>query len=124
MPPADAGFLSLPQIVAPLLIPYLCNRALSAERLLLLFYSFGHADSTRGTDKATEVTAYALGTYQTGTAGLVIEDDGLMTAVATRHLTASATDTQFLVELWINDGIAVQAVGMHKFIQPLTHQFL
>ena len=38
--------------------------------MFFLFNSFGYADSTRRTDKATEVTAHTLGAYQTWTAGL------------------------------------------------------
>ena len=53
--------------------------------------SLRHADGTCRTDEAAEVTAYALGTHEMGTALLVVEDDGLMTAVATRDGTATAS---------------------------------
>ena len=101
--------------------------------MFFLFNSFGYADSTRRTDEATEVTADALGAYQTWTAkpppilprrGEAFEDDGLMTAVVAGNLTASATDTQFLVELRIDDGVAVQTVGMQKLLQALANQLL
>ena len=69
------------------------------------------------------MTADAFGTHQTGSAGLLIEDDGLMTAVAARHLAAATADTQFLVELRINDGVAVQMVGVQELLQPFAHEF-
>ena len=86
--------------------------------------SFGHADGTGRTDKAAEVTADALGAYQTGAAGLMIEDDGLMTAVATRNLAAATADTQLLVELRVDDRIAIQMVGLQEFRQLLANKFL
>ena len=55
--------------------------------------TFGQTDGTGRTDEAAEVTADTLSAYQTGTAGLVIEDNGLMAAIATRHLTAPTADT-------------------------------
>ena len=91
--------------------------------LLFLCNSFGYADSTGRTDETTEVTANALGTYQTGTTGLMIEDDGLMSTIAARYLTAAATDTQFLVELRIDDGVAVQTVGMQELLHTFANQF-
>lgn len=70
------------------------------------------------------MTADALGAYQTRTAGFMVEDDGLMTAVAARHLTAATADTLLLVELRVNDGVAVQMVRIQEFLQPLAHQCL
>ena len=57
--------------------------------LFLLFNSFGGADGTCRTDETAEVTADTLGAHQTGAAGLVVEDNGLMTTIVTRYLTAS-----------------------------------
>ena len=90
-------------------------------KLFLLFNSFSHADGTCRTDKAAEVTADALGAYQTGTAGLVVEDDGLMAAVVAGNLAASTADTHLLVELRVDDGVAVQMVGHQELLQPLAH---
>ena len=77
--------------------------------------SLGGTDSTSRTDKTTEVTANTLGTYQTGTASVMIEDNGLMASVVTRHFTAATTDTQFLVEMRIDDRVAVKTVGLQEF---------
>ena len=56
--------------------------------LLLFLYldrffvdAFGDADGTSRTNKATEVTTYALGTDDTGLTSLFVEDDGLMAAI-------------------------------------------
>ena len=84
--------------------------------------SLGSTDGTRRTDKATEVTAYTLGAYQPRTARIMIEDDSLMAPVVTRHFTATTTDTQFRVELRINDRVAVQMVGLQELRQLLSHQ--
>ena len=83
---------------------------------VLLLNSFGDADGTCRTDETAEVTAYALSAYQTGASGLMVEDDGLMTTVAARYLAAATTDTQFLVELRVDDGITVQMVGMQELL--------
>ena len=95
------------------------------DALLFAFFlnSLGHADGTGRADKATEVTADALGANQTGASGYAIEDDGLMTAIAARNLTTATTDAQFLVELRIDDGVAVQMVGIQKLRQLLAHEF-
>ena len=75
-------------------------------------------------DQTTEVAAYTLGAYETGLTGLMVEDDGLMSAVAARYLTASATYAQLLVELRIDDGIAIQMVGLQELRQLLAYEVL
>ena len=47
-----------------------------------------------------------------------------MASVVARHGAATATDTQFLVELGINDGIAIQRLRLLKLRQTLTDKFL
>ena len=89
-----------------------------------LLNSFGDADGTGRTDEAAEVTADALGAYQTGTAGLFVEDDGLMAAIATRYLTAPATNTQISVNLRIDNGVAIKMVWIQELLQALAHQCL
>jgi hypothetical protein len=54
----------------------------------------------------------------------VIEDDGLMTAVVARHLTAPAANTQLPVKLGIDDGAAVQTVRLLEFRNLFTHEVL
>ena len=68
------------------------------------------------------MTAYALVANQTRTACLAIEDNGLMTAVAARHLTASAADAQFFVELRIDDGVAIQLLRLQELRQQFSHE--
>ena len=87
-------------------------------------HSLGNTDGTRRADKTAEVTADALGSYQTGVTGLAIKDDGLMPAIAARHFATSATDTQFLVELRIDNGLAIQVVGLLELRQQFAHQVL
>ena len=86
--------------------------------------AFRQADGTRGTDEAAEVTTDALRTHDTGLTGLLVEDNRLMATITARDLTASATDTPFLINLWIDNGVAIQMVGIHKRRQLLTHQLL
>ena len=54
----------------------------------------------------------------------MIKDDGLMTTVVARHLTAPATDTQFFVKLGIDDGVAIQMVRFLEFRHLFTHEVL
>ena len=79
---------------------------------VFLRHSFGDTDSTCRTDQSAEVTANALGAYQMGLTGRFVKDDGLVTTVATRHLTATATDTHFLVKLRIDNRFAIQMVRL------------
>ncbi len=65
-----------------------CNSKWQVLRLSPLFqvlfhYPFGHADGTCRADQPAKVAAHTLSAYQTGTAGLAVEDDGLMAAVTT-----------------------------------------
>jgi hypothetical protein len=91
---------------------------------VFLFYSFCDADGTSRTDEAAEVTADTLCANQTGPSGFFVEDDGLVAAVATRYFTASAPYAQIHVELGIDDGVAVQTVGMQELLQTLANQLL
>ena len=81
---------------------------------MFLVDTLAHANSTCRADEAAEVTAHALGSHQTGTARQTVEDDGLVASVTTRHLAASATHTEILVELRIDDGVAVETVGLEE----------
>ncbi len=58
-----------------------------------LIYSLRHADGTGRTNEATEMTADTLCANESGLAGSLVKDNGLMTTVVTRYLTPSATDT-------------------------------
>ena len=53
----------------------------------------------------------------------MVEDDGLMTTIATRNLTAAATNTQLLVKLRIDNGIAIQVVGLQEVGQLFANEF-
>ena len=68
------------------------------------------------------MAAYALGAHEAGLAGVAVEDNGLMTAVAARHLTASAADAQFFVELRIDDGVAIQLLRLQELRQQFSHE--
>jgi hypothetical protein len=79
--------------------------------LLFLCDSFGHANSTGGTDKTAKVTAYTLCADNAGLAYLGIEADSLMAAVHARGIAASATNPAFTVNHRIDNGVAVQIGG-------------
>ena len=81
-------------------------------------------DGACWTDQTTEVAAHTLGAYEMGLTGRMIEDDGLMSTVAARYLTASATYAQLLVELWIDDGVTIQMVGLQELRQLLAYEVL
>jgi hypothetical protein len=49
--------------------------------ILFLIGTFRHADGTRGTDEAAEVTTDTLRTHDTGLTRLFVEDDSLMAAI-------------------------------------------
>ena len=68
------------------------------------------------------MTADAFGTDKSGLARLLIKDNSLMTTVVARQLAASATHTQFLIELRIDDGITVQIVRFQELLQTLTYE--
>ena len=54
----------------------------------------------------------------------MVEDNGLMATIATRYLAAATADTQLFIELWINNGVAVQMIRILELLQPLAHQLL
>ena len=68
------------------------------------------------------MAAYALGAHELWLAGVMIEDNGLVAAIAARHLAASAADALLLVELGVADGVAVQVVGMEELRQLFAHE--
>ena len=90
--------------------------------MLFLVDALALTDGTSRTNQSAEVATHTLGAYQTRLTGLVVEDDGLMTAVVARHLTAPTTDAKGLVKLWIKDGVAVQMVGIHELWQLLAYE--
>ena len=84
--------------------------------------TIGERDGTCGTDEAAEVATHALCSNETGLARLTVEDNGLMTAIATGNLTTATTHTFLAVNLGIDNGIAVKVGGLHKRGQQLTNQ--
>ena len=91
---------------------------------MFLCYTFRHTYGTGRTYQTAEVASYTLGAYQTRTTGLMVEDNGLMATIATRYLAAATADTQLFIELWINNGVAVQMIRILELLQPLAHQLL
>ena len=82
---------------------------------LFLIDAFGSSDGSRRTYESAEMAANAFGSDKPWAAGFVIEYYGLMTTVIARHLTASASNAQFRVKLGIDDGLAVQVIGVQEF---------
>ena len=92
--------------------------------LFSLHNTLGNADGTRGANEAAEVTADALGSNDAGLADVRVERDSLMTTIHAGHVATSAPDAHVAVNLRIDDGIAIQAVGVQELRQLLTHQLL
>ena len=92
--------------------------------MLFLDNTSGNADSTNWANNAAEVAAYTFRTHKTWTACVMIEYDRLMPTIVARHLASAATDTLFLVELRINNGVAVKTVGILELGQMLANQLL
>ncbi len=70
------------------------------------------------------MTAYALCADDTGLACLGVEGDGLMTAILTGDITASAADAALAVDLRIDDGIPVEVMRHHDMWQLFSHDIL
>ena len=72
--------------------------------------TLGCADGTCGAYQTAEMTTYATLALNVWLA-VVAEGDGLVSAVHTRRIAASATDATLAVNLWENDGLTVQVGG-------------
>jgi len=69
-------------------------------------------DGTGRTHEPAEMAAYAAGTDKARPATVTIEDDGLMTTITARHLTTATANAQLMIELRIDDCIAIKRVGL------------
>ena len=87
-------------------------------------HAFRLPNSAGRTHQAAEVAANAAGADKARTATLVVEDNSLVTTVATRYLTTAAADAQLMVELRINDGVAIKRVGIQEQRQRLADECL
>ena len=67
-----------------------------------------HADGTRGTDKAAEVATYAARADDVGTTCCGVEGDGLMATIHAGCVATSATYAALGIDLWIDDGAAIE----------------
>ena len=79
--------------------------------IVFLWNSLSQLDSTYGTDEATEVTPHTLGAYDVRLTGGCVEDDGLMTAIATGYFTAAAPHAHLTIDLGIDDALPVELGG-------------
>ena len=68
------------------------------------------------------MTAYAFRADDTGLAGVVVEGDGLMTAVHARDVAAAAADALVTVNLREDDGLAVEVSGSNEVRQLLADE--
>ena len=68
------------------------------------------------------MTADALSADDTRLAGVTVEDNGLMSTIATRHLAASATDAALAIYLGVDDGIAIELAGLCEHGNPLADE--
>lgn len=69
------------------------------------------------------MTAYTVGANQAGPA-ILIEVDGLVTAVKTADGAAAAAQALFQIKLWERDGGAVQIICTGEVLQTFAHQFM
>ena len=77
-------------------------------------HAFRLPNSAGRTYQTAEVATYTTATHQTRATGFAIKHNGLVTTVATRHLTTAAADAQLMVEPRINDGVAIKRVGIQE----------
>lgn len=69
---------------------------------------FCQTDGGRGAYEATKMTTYAFSAYNSGLACFLVESNSLVTAILTGNVAASASDTAFVIDLRIDDGVAIQ----------------
>jgi hypothetical protein len=69
------------------------------------------------------VAADAFSAHKTRTAGFVVKDDGLMSAILTRDITTSAADALVAVNLWKDDSFAVKGIRFMGLFQFLLSGF-
>ena len=98
-----------------------------SQLLLVNFYilfgdAFRRADGTRGTDETTEMTANTTRANKVRLTQVTIESDGLMAAVLTGSVAATAADAFLSVEGGIHDGVSVEVGGGIEIRQLLAHQ--
>ena len=79
--------------------------------IVFLFHSLSQFDSTYGADKPAEVTTHTLFANDVWLAGRRVEDDGLMTAIATGYFTAAAPHTLLTFNLRVDDALPVELGG-------------
>ena len=68
------------------------------------------------------MTTHTLGAYDARLTGGGVEDDGLMTTIATGGLTTSAAHTNLTIDLGIDDGLTVEVGGHYEGIDSLANQ--
>ena len=75
---------------------------------MLLVYSLSQTDGAGGANESAEVASHTFGSDNMGLSGLFVECDGLMSAVLTGDVAATAADTLFTVHLRIDYRFPVQ----------------
>ena len=97
-------------------------------RKRISFRTMSHAfrlpNSASRTYQTAEVATDAAATHQTRATGFAIKHNGLMAAIAARYRTSTAADAQLMVELRINDGVAIKRVGIQEQRQRLADECL
>ena len=76
-----------------------------------------HADGTCRTDKSAKMTTYAASADDVWTTMFGVEGNGLMATIHTGRVATSATDAAFGINLWIDNGAAVQVGRRDKVRQ-------
>ena len=75
--------------------------------VLMLFDTFRHGDGSGRTDESAEVTSYALAAHKSWRATDGVELKGLVPTITTRHNATATAHTCILIELGIDDSVAI-----------------
>ena len=69
-------------------------------------------DGTSRTYQSAEMTANAAAANKTRATTVVVKDNGLVATIVARYLTTATAYAQLMVELRINNCIAIERVGI------------
>ncbi len=97
------------------------NCKVRSTRLLRFAKTLCRANRSGRTDKAAQVAAYALCANDIRLARFVIKTDSLMSAIPTRRVAPAAAYALRAVNLWQNNGLAVQFVRRYEPAEFLAH---
>ena len=96
------------------------------RRKRYLFRTQGNAlrltDSACRTHQTAQMAANTAGANKVRTTRFAIEDDGLVTTIVARHLTTTTAYAQLMIELRIDNGFAIERIGLQEQRQRLANK--